>query len=284
MAGKPAPALHGRKRWTADDEALLSEKYGILSDAALARKLGRTVDAIHVRATRLGLNHTTNFYTALQASAELGVSQQTLVTWIAAGELRAKKAPFKVGTRGRPWRILPADLEAFVKAHPERLDLRRMPNNYLRTLLRRQVPATHVSTTWRPWTVDEDAYLLNQRGHKTQAAMAAYLNRSKDAVHYRLGLLRKEGHLVPYSLPWRTRQQTGTAGAPQPWTAAEDAYIRAHYGQPRPAGTPGRGACYTAKEVGAALGRTVSAIRERAHRLGGRSLTQTPMTTEEQAA
>lgn len=287
MGNNPAtviPAPRGHQRWTADEEALLSDKYGIVADAVLARKLARTVDAIHVRAARLGVPRSGNFYTAVRAGAALGVDSKTVVAWIRAGLLNARKAPYKIGGRGRPWRILPQDLEAFVKTHPERLDLRRMPVGYLRTLLRRQVPATHVSATWRPWTPDEDAYLINYRTRRTQAEMATYLNRSKEAVHYRLGLLRQAGHVLPYGKAWRTRQHTGTAGAPQPWTAAEDAYIRAHYGQPRLTDTPGRGTCYTAQEVGAALGRPESAIRERARRLGVRSLPQAPRVTEEQAA
>jgi hypothetical protein len=269
VARSTPPPARAQARWTDADDERLRDQYGLVADATLARRLGRTVGALAQRAYTLGLRHTTNFYTCTTAGAALGVDAKTVRAWIAREDLTADRAPWKVGSRGRPWRIRPADLEAFVRTHPERLDFKRLPQNYLRTLLRRVVPATHVSKTCRPWTPEEDAYLINYRQRKTHAALAAFLNRSKEAVHYRLGRLRAEGRLVPYKGPWRTRTGNGTATAPRPWTAQEDAYIQANWGRKlNPDEQKAWGQRLTSADIAAALGRTRQAVESRASRLG----------------
>ena len=42
-------------RWTPEDEAYLQDKWGTISIPAIAKNLGRSVNAIKVRAQRLGL-------------------------------------------------------------------------------------------------------------------------------------------------------------------------------------------------------------------------------------
>lgn len=45
----------GAKKWTLEEDAYLTEKYGELSIKTIAKNLGRTVDAINVRKVRLHL-------------------------------------------------------------------------------------------------------------------------------------------------------------------------------------------------------------------------------------
>ena len=58
---KPAP--RAKKNWTPEEDAFLQDKWGSLSIPALAKKLGRSVDAINNRRYRLGCGaHLENDY------------------------------------------------------------------------------------------------------------------------------------------------------------------------------------------------------------------------------
>ena len=58
---KPAP--RAKKNWTPEEDAFLQDKWGSLSIPALAKKLGRSVEAINNRRRRLGCGaHLENDY------------------------------------------------------------------------------------------------------------------------------------------------------------------------------------------------------------------------------
>lgn len=50
----PVPAPRAKRVWTADEEAYLQDKWGSISVKSLAKNLGRSENAIIVRAQRLG--------------------------------------------------------------------------------------------------------------------------------------------------------------------------------------------------------------------------------------
>lgn len=52
--GHASPPL-GKRSWTAEDEAYLMDKWGCVSVPAIAKALKRTVNAVKIRAQRLGL-------------------------------------------------------------------------------------------------------------------------------------------------------------------------------------------------------------------------------------
>lgn len=47
--------MAGNKRWSGDDLEILKREYGITPVDALAEKLGRTIDAVHWKASKTGV-------------------------------------------------------------------------------------------------------------------------------------------------------------------------------------------------------------------------------------
>lgn len=53
-----------------------------------------------------------DYMTVDEVAAQLRVTPKTVRRWCASGQLKASRA-------GRPWRIKPADLDAFMQTQPE---------------------------------------------------------------------------------------------------------------------------------------------------------------------
>lgn len=114
--------------WTPDDEARL--RLGIAqgwNDASIARWLGRSKDAIHVRATRLGIpRRAPTTGCAAEVAAALGVGcAKTVQRWAKLGWLPAQRSSTMPGA---VWRFLWTDVWAFCENpaywmawHPERI-------------------------------------------------------------------------------------------------------------------------------------------------------------------
>ena len=47
--------MAGNKRWSGEDLAILKKEYGITPITELAEKLGRTIDAVHWKASKTGV-------------------------------------------------------------------------------------------------------------------------------------------------------------------------------------------------------------------------------------
>lgn len=91
----------------------------------------------------------------------------------------------------------------------------------------------------RAWTPEEDKVLLaGIKAGKTYAQIAAELGRSEPSVLKRTQRLRV------------------SKSASRPWTQEEVAYLRKHWG------------CQTAEQIAMTLGRSIDAVRGKAHILG----------------
>lgn len=74
-----------RKTWTTDELDYLESQWGVISYATIAKKLGRTVHSIKIKATRLNLGDPRKCYnglTLLQLSDVIGVNYNALKYWI----------------------------------------------------------------------------------------------------------------------------------------------------------------------------------------------------------
>jgi DNA-binding CsgD family transcriptional regulator len=276
--------------WTQEQLDLLYEKYGLVEDTQLAKKLGRTVLAIREKAARLGMVRTQGFMTVSDVSRILNVSPNTVKNWIKNSALNATKSPVGVG-RHKVWHIDHDDLVRFVKMRYDLFDpykIDRQLNPYWRNLVEKVLPNDFTPANGRHWTEFEDAYLLNNRSKYTTPELAKSLRRTKEAVHGRLVLLRRQGRMMPYKKLWQTRKVNGTATAARKWTAEEICYLVEHWGQLRDTaggGTTNRnawGSHYTAKEIAAHLGRTEHACWTRASRLGLLNENWTPLKKRNQ--
>lgn len=251
--------------WQEWELEYLHDYYGRVSDETISKKLDRSVLGIRLKAQREGLTRTDTFFTAFTAGQILGVSASIVRHWIDTGALKAKKsAAVKAGTY-QCWHIEPKDFEKFLVTRTDLYDYRRIGDDHLyyRNLAVKAAGKNHVKKGqhWQPW---EDAILLNHRQKMTQAELAKKLNRTKEAVHARLVLLKAQGRLVTYKPVWERRARR----AARPWTEADDNYLRENWRRPRRAGESGWGNHMTALEIAAHLDRTVYSCWSRAMRLG----------------
>ncbi len=156
------PVTHGRSnQWTSEEMAFLRANAGVLGDAEIGERLGRSEAAVRVRVRRAGLvtpiKHP-DYLTAQAAARALGVDVHAVCGWIERGLLSsAELAP----VRGRriwrirrssfyAWALNPLNWVYFIQSvrRPERIrdeQLRRL-------LVKRQ-------TTWGDawWTTGEAA-------------------------------------------------------------------------------------------------------------------------------
>lgn len=113
--------------WTEAEDDLLADLWGTMPDAAVAKRVGRSVVACEVRAKRhLRLARKDAFLTSRQVARILGVDDHLVVCWIAEGLLQGRKSSVGAGGHARAWRIDDRDLERFLKRDYWRLDRRRI--------------------------------------------------------------------------------------------------------------------------------------------------------------
>jgi hypothetical protein len=148
--------LHPRQRayqppWTEDEDEYLAEFWGIRSDKAVARHLGRTVTACQLRVKRaLGITRRMQFLTSRVVGDILGYDAKRIAALIDRGYLQGQKAPFKVGPN-RVWRIDQSSLERFMRRYPWQYDRTRIEKGtYWRNL---------AEDVWRrdPWLTATEA-------------------------------------------------------------------------------------------------------------------------------
>lgn len=148
------------EHWTAAEVNLLHAIFGRSSDEAIARRLGRTVCGIRLKAKRLGLRKTRIAFTARDVEGIFGLAPadgRVSKLWIARGLLRARRAPIV----GRSvWIIEPEAVDAFIRDHPEWVDVERMPDSPWRDLAERD-----------PWVSLREAHRRTGRDHHAVAQL-----------------------------------------------------------------------------------------------------------------
>ena len=207
-----------RTRWTQDDIEILTERFGLITDTWLARVLGRTQKAIRVKARKLKLYRTANFYTATDVARIFGLNHSHIVRWIGAGLLSARKINKGAG-KGCPWVITQEAVEAFIQQYPRKYDHRRIDwvtNRYWRDLANLYVDNNNRTRNGLSWTFEEETYLINYYRRKTYTELAAVLRRTEHAVDTKIQELRRRGNFMPSKTPGRPcKARTATRKTPR---------------------------------------------------------------------
>ncbi len=253
------PARHNCP-WTPDEDARLQAHWGVWSDAHLARVLHRPISGLADHARTLGLTRETNALRLPTVAAILGIRPSVVWHWCRQG-LLAGLAPDRECHR---WRIDPAELERFIRQHPERVRPAQMDREgypYYYNLAKRNQTTSQGHKVKRLWTARENAYLANHYRCRTAAQLSAYLDRPPRAIYMQLWRLRRAGRLLPY------KPGHGGGVPRRPWTPDEDAYLLAQAAQIGTPTNPLEGAPPTLAEIAAALDRPVSGVRAHLQRL-----------------
>ena len=108
--------------WSEKEVSYLEMNLHRLSLAVLARKLGRSVTAVGLKAKRLGIKKSDGGYTASSLAQAFGVDDHKVVRWVRLGLLRASRR-----NSGRPrdmYFISDREVRRFVTTYPTQFDLR----------------------------------------------------------------------------------------------------------------------------------------------------------------
>lgn len=150
------------EHWTAAEVEYLETWYGRRTDALIAKKLGRSVEGLHLKARRLGLRKRDAGMTGREVAAIFGIDSGTIgKTWIKRGLLRASRAAYWQGPY--PVHIVdPADVERFIREHPEYVDVAKMPDSPYRDMAARD-----------PWISLPEVHRLTGRNNHAVADLVA---------------------------------------------------------------------------------------------------------------
>lgn len=149
------------EHWSAAEVDYLERWFGRKTDAALARKLGRTVVGLRLKAKRLGLRKMDAGMTGREVERIFGFPHgdgRVQKVWLATGLLRATRGGWDGPNPG--WLIEPAELERFIRDHPEHVDVDRMPDSVYRDLAARN-----------RWVSLREVHRLTGRGHHAVAKL-----------------------------------------------------------------------------------------------------------------
>ena len=123
-----------RRPWTEAEEQELRGLVGWHTEHQIAKLLRRSVDAIHVKTTRLGLSREwKGAYTARAVGSIFRVDTKTVTIWMERGYLRGARSTVSCGI-SRKWRIEHEAIEAFIRDHPEHYERRRITEPFWRRL------------------------------------------------------------------------------------------------------------------------------------------------------
>jgi hypothetical protein len=131
--------------WTQDDLDYLGENLGTISDKAICKHLGRSINAIHIQCVRkLGINHKVNIYTAREAAKILGVAcSKTITAWMRRGWIEGKKSSIRCGS-GLMWYFTYEAIKKFCRTRPWMLKPTKMEESYFRSIVKEE----YVKNPW----------------------------------------------------------------------------------------------------------------------------------------
>ena len=208
------------KPWTKEEEELLEDLYGRVSIPGIAKRLGRSVDAINVRKARLGLGaflDNGDYITLAQllraVKGRESVDGYANISWIKNRGLpvhykRVGRCSFKV--------VKLADFWKWAEANKAFLDFSKMPElilgkepAWVKAKRRADVQNNSIRKL-TPWTKEEDARLKSyiDEGEKTGTQIANLLNRTHGAVIRRcrdLGIANPK-RIKPHDHSWTAEE------------------------------------------------------------------------------
>lgn len=127
--------------WTPDEEERFKELITQFAPITVAKKLGRSVNAVVVKSKRLRCSRRVRdgWFTKMEVAEMCGVDHHKVQKWMDSGELKA--VPHKPGSipqkdGGACWHILEADLKEFIAGHCFELQGRNVDLFYIVQLFR----------------------------------------------------------------------------------------------------------------------------------------------------
>ena len=238
--------IQDRRKWTEDEETLLSDLWGTKSIEAMAKTMKRTVFSLKVKAVRMGLGpmlrNNYDLITVSDMCDLLSVTRDRITTtWVDLGlNLKKKRLTNNMTYYVISWN----DLMDFLENNQNEWDSRCVEKNMLgiepEWLKEKRIRDIKENPLWyRKWTEEE----IKQAGNlfesgKSYVEIARIINRSEWSV---ANLLRNMGY--SYMLP-------------QFWKGKELKYLRENYEN------------MTYSEIAEVLGRTSKAVGAKAEELG----------------
>lgn len=190
------PHMGRAKNWTSDELAYLEDKWGSTSIKAIAKRLGRSVEGVKLKAQREGLTDARFLYdgiTVNQLSFALKKSYSTLKNWIKRYDFPAKGKVF-----AQTERVLVVKYEDFwdwAEQHQAILNMAKLEPNLLgpepewvAEKRRADIMKANKSTRWQDWTPEDDKKLLSLVNAQkyTYPEICSMLNRSAGSIKRRL--------------------------------------------------------------------------------------------------
>jgi hypothetical protein len=209
--------------WTQDELDVLSSKWGLISDKAMAKLLQRSPHACRVAAVRLlHQSRSLNFLTASDVAKLLGFGcSKTVVWWVQQGWLMGRQCSVGAGVNKR-WMFKEKNVEKCLRARPWLCSLNRMEPSYYRSIIQEEYDKD-------PWyTLDQAAPML---GVKTTDAVNRYIRKALPPAVKRPGGSHQGTWLVR-----RSAIQLFLANDPRPSVSAlmSASRLKTHLSQGRP--------------------------------------------------
>jgi hypothetical protein len=238
--------IQDRRKWTEEEEILLSDLWGTKSIETIAKTMKRTVFSLKVKAVRMGLGpmirNNYDLITISDMCDLLNVTRDRITTtWVHLGlNLKKKKLTNNMSYYVITWN----DLMDFLENNQNEWDSRCVEKNMLgiepEWLKEKRMKDKEENPLWyRKWTIEEIKQAENLfKAGNDYSKIAEEINRSEGAV---ANLLRNMGY--SYMLP-------------QFWKGKEIQYLRENY----------ENMAY--QEIAESLGRTTKAIGAKAEELG----------------
>lgn len=185
------------RKWTQEELNFLQESWGVLKRSTIAKKLARSVNAVMIKAQRLGLGDPLTHIdgiTISQLSQQLNTHYGIVKNWINKYGMPARQKT--VACEMKVWIISYLDFWKWAEQNKQMLDFSRLerlalgPEPEWVEVKRRadQIKKFHVPKPHNtPWSKDEDAkliWMLNQHKY-TYPEIAKELKRSQGAVKRR---------------------------------------------------------------------------------------------------
>lgn len=184
------------KDWTQEELDYIHEVWGEKTIPQIAKHLGRSIDAVKIKTTRLGYTGQKwygNMMSARKVSELLGVDVHAVCDyWIPKCGLKGKKR--RLGKSKKTTTIIMfEDLLVWMEGHQDlwdsrRLELYALGFEYDWLVEKRKADALLPVRKAQKWTQEEDARLMAmfKRGGMTYAEMAAELGRPASGVEHRI--------------------------------------------------------------------------------------------------
>lgn len=199
-----------KRNWTKRDDEDLKNAWSDFSLETVAERLGRTKDAVTVRAKRLGLGSAyQNDITASEVARMLGIAcPKNVIRWKNKG-LKMKHN----GTKS-PWRIGYDNLINFLKNNQDLWDSRNMELYALGhepkwLIEKRRTDMSMPGMHKQKWTEREDSLLISYYNmDRSIEDIADVLQRTVRGIGRRISRLKKSGELVmdKINIPWTVQE------------------------------------------------------------------------------